>query len=95
MNPIQSVSKVNRGRNAIAVAAFAMMMFAGLVAQEAWAQQAYQNVGDPLENALRLAAYFGTSAEMWLRLQSSFDLRVANRKNGAAIQKQVKKFEAA
>ena len=47
------------------------------------------------DTALRLAAYFGTSAEMWLRLQSSFDLRVASQTNGAAIQKQVKKFEAA
>ena len=47
------------------------------------------------DTALRLAAYFGTSAEMWLRLQSSFDLRVASRASGVAIQKQVKKFEAA
>lgn len=29
------------------------------------------------DTALRLAAYFGTSAQMWLKLQSDFDLRVA------------------
>jgi|SRR5690349_8656598 antitoxin HigA-1 len=29
------------------------------------------------DTALRLAAYFGTSAQMWLNLQASYDLRVA------------------
>jgi addiction module HigA family antidote len=29
------------------------------------------------DTALRLAEYFGTSAEMWLRLQADYDLRVA------------------
>ena len=29
------------------------------------------------DTALRLAAYFGTSAEMWMNLQSAYDLRVA------------------
>ncbi|HWA17619.1 MAG TPA: HigA family addiction module antitoxin [Devosia sp.] len=29
------------------------------------------------DTALRLAAYLGTSAQMWLNLQSSYDLRVA------------------
>jgi addiction module HigA family antidote len=29
------------------------------------------------DTALRLATYFGTSAQMWLNLQSSYDLRVA------------------
>lgn len=31
------------------------------------------------DTALRLAAYFGTSAELWLNLQSDYDLRVARR----------------
>ena len=29
------------------------------------------------DTALRLAAYFGTSPEMWMSLQSGYDLRVA------------------
>ena len=29
------------------------------------------------DTALRLAEFFGTSAEMWMRLQSDYDLRVA------------------
>ena len=29
------------------------------------------------DTALRLGAYFGNSAEMWLKLQSDYDLRVA------------------
>ncbi len=29
------------------------------------------------DTALRLATYFGTSAQMWLNLQASYDLRVA------------------
>lgn len=29
------------------------------------------------DTALRLATYFGTSAQMWLNLQAEYDLRVA------------------
>ncbi len=29
------------------------------------------------DTALRLSAYFGTSAQMWLNLQAGYDLRVA------------------
>ncbi len=29
------------------------------------------------DTALRLATYFGTSAQMWLNLQASYDLRLA------------------
>jgi len=38
------------------------------------------------DSALRLARFFGTSAELWLNLQSLHDLRVAEAKAGAAIQ---------
>jgi addiction module HigA family antidote len=31
------------------------------------------------ETALRLAAYFGTSAEMWLNLQTDYELRLTRR----------------
>lgn len=31
------------------------------------------------DTALRLAAYFGTSPELWLNLQADYDLRLARR----------------
>jgi len=37
------------------------------------------------DSALRLAHYFGTSAEFWLNLQKMYELRVAEQKAGAAI----------
>jgi addiction module HigA family antidote len=38
------------------------------------------------DTALRLAHFFGTSAEFWLNLQSLYELRVARKKVGNAIQ---------
>jgi len=38
------------------------------------------------DTALRLAHFFGTSAEFWLSLQSLHDLRVAEAKTGDMIQ---------
>ncbi|MGB7267723.1 MAG: HigA family addiction module antitoxin [Terracidiphilus sp.] len=37
------------------------------------------------DTALRLAHFFGTSAEFWLNLQSLYELRVAKRKAGKSI----------
>ncbi len=37
------------------------------------------------DTALRLAHFFGTSAEFWLNLQSLYDLRVAHEKAGRSI----------
>ena len=37
------------------------------------------------DTALRLGHFFGTSAEFWLNLQSLYELRVAQRKAGKAI----------
>jgi addiction module HigA family antidote len=37
------------------------------------------------DTALRLAHFFGTSAEFWLNLQTLYDLRVARVKNGQTI----------
>ena len=42
------------------------------------------------ETALRLARYFGTSAEFWLGMQATYDLEVAREKLGAQIAKTVK-----
>jgi addiction module HigA family antidote len=37
------------------------------------------------DTALRLAHFFGTTAEFWLNLQSLHDLRVARKKAGKSI----------
>jgi antitoxin HigA-1 len=37
------------------------------------------------DTALRLAHYFGTSAEFWLNLQSLYELRLAQKKAGKSI----------
>lgn len=37
------------------------------------------------DTALRLAHFFGTSAEFWLNLQSLYELRVAQKKAGKCI----------
>src|ERR1700677_1587340 len=37
------------------------------------------------DTALRLAHFFGTSAEFWLNLQSLYEIRVAQRKSGKSI----------
>jgi len=37
------------------------------------------------DTALRLAHFFGTSAEFWLNLQSLYELRVAEKKLGQSI----------
>ncbi|SRR5579871_2456559 len=37
------------------------------------------------DTALRLAHFFGTSAEFWLNLQSLYELRVAQKKTGKEI----------
>jgi len=39
------------------------------------------------DTALRLAHYFGTSAEFWLNLQALYDLRVAERHAGWRIRR--------
>lgn len=41
------------------------------------------------DTALRLGRYFATGAELWLRLQSDYDLRVARREVGAVIDARV------
>lgn len=41
------------------------------------------------EMAIRLAQYFGTSRELWLNLQTQYDLELADAKIGAAVKKNV------
>ena len=42
------------------------------------------------ETAIRLARYFGTSAEFWLNLQTRYDLLVAEREIGEAVAREVR-----
>ncbi len=45
--------------------------------------------GISADTALRLARYFGTTAEFWLNLQSAYDLRLARQASGKKIEKTV------
>jgi addiction module HigA family antidote len=39
------------------------------------------------DTALRLAVYFGTTAEFWINLQSQYDLKIQRKKHRRALQK--------
>lgn len=41
------------------------------------------------DTALRLARYFATTAQFWLNLQASHDLKIAARATGKRIQREV------
>ena len=41
--------------------------------------------GVTADTALRLSRYFGTTPQLWLTLQKTFELRVAELESGAAI----------
>ena len=41
------------------------------------------------DTALRLSRHLGTSAQFWLNLQASYDLKIATRESGAKIRKEV------
>lgn len=47
------------------------------------------------ETALRFARFFGTSAQVWMGLQSQYDLDVAEDTAGREIAKQVRPWKAA
>jgi addiction module HigA family antidote len=51
--------------------------------------------GVTADTALRLARYFGTSAEFWMNLQALYDLRMAERAAGKQIARSVHPREAA
>jgi len=42
------------------------------------------------DTALRLSRYMGTSAEFWMNLQKTYELRVAEIESGASIARSVK-----
>jgi len=41
------------------------------------------------DTALRLARYFGTTPQFWLNLQTSYDLKIVERKMGTIIERDV------
>jgi addiction module HigA family antidote len=45
--------------------------------------------GVTADTALRLARYFGNSAEFWLNLQAAYDLRTAERDVAPKIEKEI------
>ncbi len=47
------------------------------------------------DTALRLAAYFGTSAEFWLNLQDGYNLDVLRQTTWPIIEPRIRKFSAA
>ena len=47
------------------------------------------------DTALRLAQFFGTSPQMWLRLQTGYDLTVAERTVWPAIKLRIRRHVAA
>jgi antitoxin HigA-1 len=50
--------------------------------------------GISAETALRLARFFGTTAEFWLNLQMHYDLIVASRETAAKIDEEVPRYAA-
>ena len=50
--------------------------------------------GISADTALRLARYFGTSAEMWAGLQADYDLRLARYQKARTIEREVEPLAA-
>lgn len=46
------------------------------------------------DTALRLARFFGTSAQFWLNLQSGYDLKIATAASGKRVRKEVQPHAA-
>ena len=51
--------------------------------------------GVTADTALRLARYFGTTPELWVNLQTFYELRMTQRRSGRTIERQVKPRQAA
>lgn len=50
--------------------------------------------GISADTALRLARFFGVSAELWIGLQADYDLRVAKQLVGSQIERVVRPYAA-
>jgi antitoxin HigA-1 len=51
--------------------------------------------GVSADTALRLARYFGTTPDFWLNLQTFYELRMAQKKAGKAIERAIQPRKAA
>lgn len=51
--------------------------------------------GITADTALRLSHYFGTTAEFWLNLQMTYDLKIVEKTSGKQIAKEVEHRDAA
>ncbi len=47
------------------------------------------------DTALRLGQWFGTGAELWLNLQKSYELRLAEQEKGAEIKRTIRQRQGA
>jgi antitoxin HigA-1 len=47
------------------------------------------------DTALRLAKFFGTTPEFWLNLQDAYDIKIAQKKAGKKIEKEVIPYDQA
>jgi addiction module HigA family antidote len=47
------------------------------------------------DTALRLARYFGTDAQSWMNLQTSYDLKIAVNEHGKVIEQEVSRAASA
>lgn len=47
------------------------------------------------DTALRLARFFGTTAQFWINLQSSYDLKQTEIEHGSEIEREVRPMEMA
>lgn len=47
------------------------------------------------DTALRLARYFGTTAQFWLNLQTTYDLKIAEGESGRRIAEEVRPMQMA
>jgi len=48
-----------------------------------------------VDTALRLSRYFNTTAQFWMNLQSSYDLKVAEREVGSKIESEIRPLQMA
>ena len=51
--------------------------------------------GVTVDTALRLSRYFNTTAQFWMNLQSSYDLKIAERDVGEKIEKEIHPMQMA
>jgi addiction module HigA family antidote len=51
--------------------------------------------GISVDTAMRLARYFGTTAEFWLNLQNAYELKTARMESGKKINREVTPHDAA